>query len=239
MPITCSPHELRSHPVFQRLSDAELEFLGSKSQRVEAPARMELLATELMSGPSLFTLRTGWAMAYLPLPDGTRQILDFAIPGDLLGLGPLLLGRTDRAVRTITRASLCMVPGRSVLDVITARPDPSTALMRQLATDRARAGRRLALVARRRVAQRVGYLMLELMQRLTARGLADDGICPFPLHRRHFGDALSISRNHVKRSLELLRASGLASLSARTLKVHDIGRLTEFVDMPVPDYGEG
>jgi CRP-like cAMP-binding protein len=43
-----------------------------------------------------YVLVRGWACSYKLLPGGTRQIVDFQIPGDFLGLRSMLFRTADR-----------------------------------------------------------------------------------------------------------------------------------------------
>lgn len=60
----------------------------------------------------------GFACRYKALDDGQRQILSFHIPGDLLDLAGLLLGRMDYGVATLTAVRAVSVPNATLLDWI-------------------------------------------------------------------------------------------------------------------------
>jgi CRP-like cAMP-binding protein len=184
------------------------------------------------AGPILAVLADGWAMRYRRLDDGRRQIFEFLLPGDLVGLQTVLLGASRHAVRTITAATLLVLCNDFVERMTGQRGGVAVALLRWLALRERRADVRLAALGSRGAAQRIGHLMLDIADRLKHLGLADGQTYSFPLQRQHLGDALDISRNHVKRSLELLEAKGLATLAARTLRVLDGRALARYVELP-------
>ena len=49
----------------------------------------------------------GWAFRYKTLEDGRRQILNFLLPGDLLGLQGELLATLPHGVEALTEVNLC------------------------------------------------------------------------------------------------------------------------------------
>src|SRR4051794_19644205 len=66
-----------------------LQGLHGPQRRAERDA--QLIRARDPAAP-LLTICRGWAFRYSLLPDGRRQILNFALPGDTIGLGGLLVG---------------------------------------------------------------------------------------------------------------------------------------------------
>jgi len=59
----------------------------------------------------IFFLNSGWAYRYKLLHDGTRQILDFVLPGDMIGLPICAISQhIDHSVDTITEVHMCALP---------------------------------------------------------------------------------------------------------------------------------
>ena len=56
-------------------------------------------STSAEEGHHAFILQEGWACAYKLLPDGGRQVIDFSIPGDVMGLRSVLLRTSDHGLR--------------------------------------------------------------------------------------------------------------------------------------------
>ena len=76
---------------FMPLDPLELEALG----RLERGRRTVHADTDLVherqTEHTAFILEEGWAFAYKMLQDGSRQVIDFALPGDFMGLRSVLL----------------------------------------------------------------------------------------------------------------------------------------------------
>src|SRR5579862_3209742 len=58
----------------------------------------------------LYTLFSGWAYRFKTLPDGRRQILNFALPGDLLGLQASMFSNSLYDIVALTNVELCVFP---------------------------------------------------------------------------------------------------------------------------------
>ncbi|TIP57352.1 MAG: Crp/Fnr family transcriptional regulator, partial [Mesorhizobium sp.] len=56
----------------------------------------------------LYTVLSGWAFRYKLLPDGRRQILNFSMPGDLIGLQGSLMGEMQHSVEALSPMLLCV-----------------------------------------------------------------------------------------------------------------------------------
>lgn len=84
--VPCDKCPLRSRTALRDFSPVELEFIRSfKSGELTATAGTSLLL-QGTNGTHLYTVLSGWAFRYKTLADGRRQILNFALPADFLGL---------------------------------------------------------------------------------------------------------------------------------------------------------
>ena len=227
-PVPCRSCILRRAAAFRPFSATELRFVSAMKRRhvTFAPG-----ADILRLGPTdgaLYTLYEGWAMRYRALPDGTNQLLDIVLPGDLVGLGGMLLGEHRHGVRTITAASACELDGGRFQRLYRQHPELGLGLLEARMRDLERADTRLTLLGRLSATERTAYLLLELRERLRERGLTQGDECPFPLRRGQLADALGLSKVHLMRALRYLREHGLLHLDGRTLSIPDTRRLARF-----------
>src|SRR5512133_3087613 len=82
---------------FLALKPDELASLARlEARRRPIPAQTEIVH-ERQEGHHAFILQEGWACAYKLLPDGGRQVIDFSVPGDFMGLRSVLLRTSDHA----------------------------------------------------------------------------------------------------------------------------------------------
>lgn len=166
-------------------------------------------------------LLQGFACRSKTLADGRRQIVSFHLPGDILDLAGLLLGRMDHEVRALTSATVALVPGATVLDWVRHRPGLNLLLWRDMLIDASIWREWVLNVGRRTAHQRVAHLLCELVARLRAAGLAADYGCELPVSQVELADATGLSAVHVNRVVQEMRAEGLIESRGRTLAVRE------------------
>jgi CRP-like cAMP-binding protein len=84
---------------------------------------------------------------------------------------------------------------------------------------------RLASIGRRSAYERLAHLILELLTRLQAVGLAEGASFRMPLTQEMLADALGLSLQHINRMVRNLREEGLASIEEHTITIHDLDSL--------------
>lgn len=179
----------------------------------------------------IFVLHSGWAYRYKLLHDGTRQILDFILPGDMFGL-PISASaqHTDHSVDTITEVHLCVFPAEWVLQRLHTETELASRMIWIKASQEARAFERMTTLGRYGSRQRVAHLLLEILTRLRLRGAVSGMSCEFPLTQSILADALGLSTVHVNRILRQFREEGLATVVNRTLTVTNLETLEDLCD---------
>jgi CRP-like cAMP-binding protein len=191
----------------------------------EAP-RTELISQDA-EGQSYFVLLKGWAACSKLLPDGRRQIINFGVPGDFLGLRCFLLPKADHAVVTITEASVSQFPQQQMVDLIRANPKFGAAVLWALSFEQAIVVDHLVNIGRRSALERTAHLLLELEARLSLDGLSADGSFEVPMTQEDLGDVLGLTTVHVNRVLRQLRTRDLIAIHQRRVEILDHDGLEE------------
>jgi CRP-like cAMP-binding protein len=172
----------------------------------------------------------GLACRYKVLDDGQRQILSFQVPGDLLDLTALLLGRMDHGISTLTAVQVVLVPNAALLDWIGRYPNLGRLLWRDTLIDSEISCEWVAKVSARSASQRVAHLLCELATRLHAAGAARDHACDLPLTPMELADATGLSVVHVNRAVQTLRRQGLVEPRGQAMAALDWAGLKRAAD---------
>ena len=190
----------------------------------EVPAHEDLLREGDKPGP-VFVVLQGWACRYKLLPEGTRQITSFLMPGDCCDLHASVLERMEHSIATLTPARVAMVPRTQMEELIFTRPLITRAFWWNQLVDEDTLRAWIVSIGRRDSIQRVAHLMCELYVRARNIGLTVGDRFELPLTQTVLGDALGLTPVHVNRILRKLRLSGAMSLSGGTLVIADIAVL--------------
>lgn len=182
-----------------------------------------------------FVLVEGWSCSYKILRDGDRQIVDFQIPGDFLGLRSILFHTSDHSTQALTPIEVCEITPSDMLDRLARRPRLATAVLWAISRDEAMMAEHLVNLGRRSADVRMAHFMLELGARLRLVGIGDQGGFACPLTQYHLADALGLSAVHVNRVLRHLREAGLLTFQRGRVRFNDIVRLRDLAGFD-PDY---
>ena len=212
------------------LSDVELSVLDRLFQRRRTFAAGKEMVHEGQKNPSAYILAKGWACSYKLLPNGTRQIVDFQIPGDFLGLRSVLFRTADHNIEPITRVEASEVLASDLLASFNETPRLAAAVLWAASRDEAMVVEHLVDLGRRNALERTAHFMLELGARLKIVGLATSAGYACPLSQYLLADALGLSAVHINRILRQLREEGLLTFQNGKVVVHDQQGLVNLAD---------
>jgi len=209
---------------FGPLCDGVRERLMTCSQTTES---FEGGALILAAGArsQLRLLTRGLAVKDVVLPNGERQILGVATPGDLIDLSGLFAG-ADHGLRALGRCEVRKTSVRELKSMLEDHPRLLGALCRAVLTEARGQRNWMVSLGRRSAAARTANLLCELYWRQHTLALAKNGRCALPATQGDMADALGLSVVHTHRVLRALHDDGLATLRNRVLHILDWERLT-------------
>jgi len=213
--------------VFRSLANGEKQLVESLTGRSLSLPPNRLLVDKGEVGVVLYRIASGWAYRYRNSSNGCRQILDFLLPGEIVGLQAAMLGVIDHSVRSLTPLHVSTIDARLVSESFRSEPNLAMRLSRHAAAEACRVDELLTVIGCSDAVGRIAFLMLNLYQRQAARAETDPLTCPFPLRRQHLADALGLTGAHINRTLNRLREDGVARLENQLLSIRDLPRLTE------------
>jgi CRP-like cAMP-binding protein len=225
----------RKLSAFVALSETDLETLARFYQRRRRFQAGHPMIHEGQVNASAFILARGWACSYKILPDGTRQIVDFQVPGDFLGLRSILFRTADHSIEALTRIEASEVIATDILDAFAHAPRLATAVLWAASRDEAMVVEHLVNLGRRSAEERMAHFLLELSARLKLVGMGDRTGFDCPLTQYHLADALGLSAVHVNRVLRHLREEGLVTFQKRSVVFDNFDRLSELAGFDTGD----
>ena len=239
-PSVCPPHcaqcRLRQLDAFAPVTTAELAFIEElRSGRVRIDAGGEIVI-EQKSGGKLFTLYAGWAFRYKTLSDGRRQILNFLLPGDFIGLQEQFGEGATHGVEALTEVALCVFARDSLWKLFREYPNLGYDLTWLAAREESLVDENLLTTGRRNATERVAMLLIHLYRRAQRVGMVQDDSVEFPLNQQHIADALGLSLVHTNKTLRRLRKLGLHSIEDGRLHLINpkaLVRIADYYDRPL------
>ncbi len=217
--VPCEQCPLRALPQFRSFSAEELKFVSNfkRGELVAEPGAMIL--SEGSHSAQLFTVLSGWAFRFKTLEDGRRQILNFCLPGDLVGLQGSIIGVMDHSVEALTPTVLCVFQRDQLGELFKNHPGLSFDVTWLASREERMLDENLLSVGRRSALERAAYLLAFLFYR--ARGAGLIGSKRIPITQQHVADTLGLSIVHTNKTLRKLSEGGLIRWHDRACEVLD------------------
>jgi CRP-like cAMP-binding protein len=223
----CEQCPIRGLKVFRQFTPEELSFVSSfKAGELTVDPRATILQ-EGTSSTHLFTVLLGWAFRYKMLPDGRRQILNFALPGDFLGLQASMFNEMTHSVEALTSMLLCVFPRERIWELYEHQASLSFDITWLAAREEQILDGNLLNVGRRNAMERTAYLILHLFMRARDVGLAGKSNVTLPITQQHLADTLGMSIVHTNKTLRRLYDRKLLSWKSQRLEILDMDGLKE------------
>lgn len=215
--VPCLACPLRLKPAFKDKTDDEVRFIQAmKVDHRSLPAGADIIHPG-QEDAELYTLFSGWAFRYKSLPDGRRQILNFLLPGDLVGLQASLLSASAHGIEALTEVELCVFPRKRVWDLFVRMPSLAYEVAWLGSREESLIDENLTSVGQRSAAERIAALLISLYRRANVLGLVSDNSFQFPLSQQQLADALGLSLVHTSKTWSRLRKAGLFSIAGGRL----------------------
>ena len=146
----------------------------------------------------IYKVEAGHVCIYRILGDGRRQVIDFAFPGDFIGLGAK--GQHTTSAQATERTRLRCLPVSELREIINAHPRLGMDLYEMMSSKLAGARNLLVSVCQRSAQERVAGFLLALSRRKVHRG--EDASCiVLPMTRTDIADYLGLTIETVSRTL--------------------------------------
>jgi CRP-like cAMP-binding protein len=213
----CLDCPLRLQSAFIPKSRTEIDFIQSvKVDHRSIPAGNEIIYMG-QEDAELFTLFEGWAFRHQTLTDGRRQILNFLLPGDLVGFQASLMTAAQHSVEALTDVTVCVFSRRKAWSIFAQMPEVAFQLAWLGAREESLVDENFTSVGQRTAKGRMAALIISLYRRAEHLGLVTDNSFFFPLTRIMLSDALGLSLVHTIKTWSHLRRAGVFSFDKQRL----------------------
>ena len=204
---------------------------------VKFPKARDVVISGVHNGCIYFN-HDGWLARYKILHKGSRQIMDFILPGQVFGLPACVFQIAPYSVLTITEATVSVIPFDIIDNVFERDPALAKTLFWSAVQDAAILGEHLVDTGRRSAYERVSHLLLELSVRLNRAQPAGEMTLSIPLTQELIADALGLTAVHVNRTLRALREDNLIAVDGRSVTIRDFEALSLLSDFESTYLGE-
>lgn len=198
--VDCAHCAVRPYSACGALDDTELLSLEALAKSGCYAQRQQLFAQD-EAAHSVYNITSGSVRLYRLLPDGRRQIVGFAIPGDFLGLS--LAEKTIYGAEALTSVTVCRFNRETFSGFVDKHPQLLRRLYDLANHELSLAQEQMVLIGRRTAEERVVCFLVGLRKRW-AHLNHNSVTVPLPMTRQDIADFLGLTIETVSRAISKL-----------------------------------
>ncbi len=183
---------------------------------------------------AVYSVRFGTLKTEYGLEDGRQQVIGFHLPGEILGLDGIGNGEYQSEAIALEESEVCIIRYSAFEDLARQIPVLQQQFHRILSRELTQDQRHLLSLGSLRAEERLAAFLLNLSQRLAARGYQDNEF-DLRMSRVEIGSYLGIQIETVSRMLSRFAESGLIQIKQRHIKLIDLDGLYELAGLPNPE----
>jgi CRP/FNR family transcriptional regulator len=226
--VACSKCNLRELCLPVGLSKANLDRLDDLVGARRAVARGESLFRTGDSFQSLFAIRTGFFKTCVSSEDGRDQVTGFQMAGELLGMDGISGERHSCDAVALEDSQVCVIPFADLehlsRDVVELQHQFHKIMSREIVRDHGV----MLLLGSMRAEERLATFLLNLTQRLQARGFSATALV-LRMTREEIGSYLGLKLETVSRAFSKFQQDGILEVKQRQIRVLDQALLAKLV----------
>ena len=180
----------------------------------------------------LYAIRTGFFKTSVVARDGRDQVTGFQMAGELIGLDGIVSEHHTCDAVALEDAEVCVIPFARLEELSREVKALQHHVHRIMSREIVRDQGVMLLLAGMRAEERVAAFLLNLVQRLHARGFSRSELL-LRMTREEIGNYLGLQLETVSRTLSRFADDGVIAVRQRHLRILDHDALQRIVDQPV------
>ncbi|MGR9052275.1 MAG: helix-turn-helix domain-containing protein [Gammaproteobacteria bacterium] len=226
--VTCENCNLDKLCIPKGLNQAEIGFLGDRISRNNIRRKGEVIyhAGSLFRG--IIALRSGSAKLVSLDSNGNELVVDFILPGELLGFDGFSAQVHQCTAIALETLSFCHLSPTCIDALMVDAPYLSRALI-QRSCEQFESQVKKTMLSRRPAEERVAAFLLFISDRLKRRGYSETEF-RLTMSREEIGNFLGMAHETVSRIIQHFQAMQLIEVKSKELKIIDKKRLLGFYE---------
>lgn len=164
----------------------------------------------------------GFMTRHVDAADGRRHLVGVHVPGDFVDLHAYALKKLDHDVAALTDTTVAIVPHAALERIQAEHAHLTRRLWFSTLLDAAIHRQWIYRLSSLNALQRVAHFLCETNARLLAIGASDGANFTLPMTQVDLGEVCSLTNVHVNRVLRQLRETGLCTVRAEQVAIHDL-----------------
>jgi CRP/FNR family transcriptional regulator len=178
---------------------------------------------------SLFAIRTGFFKTCIAAEDGRDQVTGFQMAGEIMGLDGIVNDRHTCDAIALEDAEVCIMPFDRIGELAQEVSALQRHLHRIMSREIVREHGVMLLLGSMRAEERLAAFLLNLVQRLHARGFSSSELV-LRMTREEIGSYLGMKLETVSRTFSKFAEDGIIAVRQRQVRILDAQALRRIVN---------
>ncbi|MEY5029552.1 MAG: Anaerobic regulatory protein [Pseudomonadota bacterium] len=227
--VACSNCNLRELCMPVGLSDQDLNKLDELVAIRRKVKRGDTLFNNGDKFTSLFAIRTGFFKTALATEDGRDQVTGFQMAGEIIGLDGIVHDRHTCDAIALEDAEVCVMPFDRIEELSREVTALQSHVHKIMSREIVREHGVMLLLGSMRAEERVAAFLLNLVQRLHARGFSQSELV-LRMTREEIGSYLGLKLETVSRTFSKFVEEGIVEVKQRHVRILDTQSLQNLVN---------
>ncbi len=227
--VACSNCNLRELCMPVGLSDDELRRIDELVTNRRSVKRGNALFHNGERFTSLYSVRTGFFKTSLTTEDGRDQVTGFQMAGEIMGLDGIGSEQHTCDAIALEDAEVCVMPFNRIEEIAREVGALQKHVHRIMSREIVREHGVMLLLGSMRAEERLAAFLLNLLQRLQARGFSHSELI-LRMTREEIGSYLGMKLETVSRTFSKFADEGLIEVRQRHIRIHDAEALGRVVN---------
>ncbi|PUE55133.1 fumarate/nitrate reduction transcriptional regulator Fnr [Limnohabitans parvus] len=229
--VACSNCNLRELCMPMGLTDQDLNRLDDLVAVRRKVKRGDTLFTNGENFTSLYAIRTGFFKTCLATEDGRDQVTGFQMAGEIIGLDGIVNDQHTCDAVALEDAEVCVMPFDRIEEISREVTALQHHVHKIMSREIVREHGVMLLLGSMRAEERLAAFLLNLVQRLHARGFSQSELV-LRMTREEIGSYLGLKLETVSRTFSKFVEEGMVEVKQRHVRILDTEGLQRLVNNP-------
>jgi CRP/FNR family transcriptional regulator, anaerobic regulatory protein len=227
--VACSNCNLRELCMPVGLDNADLEKIDEVVATRKKIAKGETLFRNGDAFTSLYAIRTGFFKTSISAEDGRDQVTGFQMAGEIMGLDGIVSEHHTCDAIALEDAEVCVMPFDRIEELSREVKALQTHVHKIMSREIVREHGVMLLLGSMRAEERLAAFLLNLVQRLHARGFSQSELV-LRMTREEIGSYLGLKLETVSRTFSKFVEDGIVEVKQRHVRILDTNALRTLVN---------
>lgn len=167
---------------------------------------------------SLYAIRTGFFKTCVSTEDGREQVTGFQMAGEIIGLDGIVTDHHNCDAIALEDAEVCVMPFADIEELSREFPVLQRHIHKIMSREIVRENSVMMLLGNMRAEERLAAFLLNLVQRLHARGFSQSELT-LRMTREEIGSYLGMKLETVSRTFSKFSDEGIIEVKQRYVKI--------------------